>query len=197
MTGSWKGQIDGWPDVLRCMPDDSTVIRAGAVVAGSGKFAILPGPCPTEIERQPMESAQRAAVAGARVLRGGAFHVHIAPCAFRCIGLEGLQLPARAEQATGLATVTEVITAAKATQAAQYADILRIGCSLDGVARHARPRSADGCLRRTPSLRGLCSRLRGCLVQTKRSPRRPLLRFHSVDPHFGPGVTAALHGETE
>jgi 3-deoxy-7-phosphoheptulonate synthase len=87
----------------------------------------MAGPCSVETERQLLDTAERVARAGAKVLRGGAFKPRTSPYAFQGLGLEGLKLLARARAATGLAIVTEVMAAADAPMVADYADILQIG----------------------------------------------------------------------
>jgi 3-deoxy-7-phosphoheptulonate synthase len=93
-----------------------------------------------------METAERVAAAGARVLRGGAFKPRSSPYAFQGLGLEGLKLLAAARASTGLAIVTEVMAAADAAMVAEYADILQIGSRsmenyalLEAAAKTGRP----------------------------------------------------------
>jgi 3-deoxy-7-phosphoheptulonate synthase len=125
--GNWNEQFADAPDVLKQRPDHKSVVRAGGVEIGGRKFVTMAGPCSVETERQLMETAERVAFAGARVLRGGAFKPRSSPYAFQGLGLEGLRLLARARARTGLAVVTEVMAAADAALVAEYADILQIG----------------------------------------------------------------------
>ena len=127
MGGSWKDQFADAPDVLKAAPDQKTVVRVGEIAIGGSEFVTMAGPCSVETERQLMETAERIAAAGARVLRGGAFKPRTSPYAFQGLGLEGLRLLARARAATGLAVVTEVMAAVDAPMVAEYADILQIG----------------------------------------------------------------------
>ena len=127
MAGSWKDQFADAPDVLKSAPEQKTVVRVADIAIGDGEFVTMAGPCSVETERQLMETAERVAAAGARVLRGGAFKPRTSPYAFQGLGLEGLRLLARARAATGLAVVTEVMAAADAPLVAEYADILQIG----------------------------------------------------------------------
>ncbi len=123
----WKDQFADAPDVLKTTPDQKTIVWAGRVAIGGEEFVTMAGPCSVETERQLMETAERVAARGARVLRGGAFKPRSSPYAFQGLGLEGLKLLAAARDATGLAIVTEVMTAADAPLVAEYADILQIG----------------------------------------------------------------------
>jgi len=144
--GGWKDQFADAPDVLKRAPDDKTVVWAGGVAIGGDAFVTMAGPCSVETERQLMETAERVAGAGARVLRGGAFKPRSSPYAFQGLGLEGLKLLAAARASTGLAIVTEVMAAADAAMVAEYADILQIGSRsmenyalLEAAAKTGRP----------------------------------------------------------
>ncbi len=146
MGGGWKDQFADAPDVLKSAPEDKTVVWAGGVAIGGDEFVTMAGPCSVETERQLMETAERVAAAGARVLRGGAFKPRSSPYAFQGLGLAGLKLLAAARAATGLAIVTEVMAAADAPMVAEYADILQIGSRsmenyalLEAAAKTGRP----------------------------------------------------------
>ena len=143
---AWKDQFADAPDVLKKAPDDHQIVKAGGVAVGDGTFVTMAGPCSVETERQLMETAQRVAAAGARILRGGAFKPRSSPYAFQGLGVEGLKLLAAAREATGLAIVTEVMAASDAPMVAEYADILQIGSRsmenyalLEAAARTGRP----------------------------------------------------------
>lgn len=127
MPGDWKDQFADAPDVLKTEPDQRTVVWAADVAIGGDAFVTMAGPCSIETERQLLQTAERVAAAGARVLRGGAFKPRTSPYAFQGLGLEGLRLLAKARAATGLAVVTEVMNPADAPLVAEYADILQIG----------------------------------------------------------------------
>jgi len=144
--GGWIEQFADAPDVLKSVPEQTTVVWARGVAIGGGEFVTMAGPCSVETERQLMETAERVAAAGARVLRGGAFKPRSSPYAFQGLGLEGLKLLAAAREATGLAIVTEVMAAADAPLVAEYADILQIGSRsmenyalLEAAARTGKP----------------------------------------------------------
>ena len=125
--GNWNEQFADAPDVLKETPDQKGVVRVDGVEIGGRDFVTMAGPCSVEAERQLMETAERVAFAGARVLRGGAFKPRTSPYAFQGLGIEGLKLLAKARERTGLAVVTEVMAAADASLVAEYADILQIG----------------------------------------------------------------------
>lgn len=146
MGGGWQDQFADAPDVLKTSPDQKNVVWAGNVAIGGDEFVTMAGPCSVETERQLMETAESVAAAGAHVLRGGAFKPRSSPYAFQGLGLEGLKILARARAATGLAIVTEVMSAADAPMVAEYADILQIGSRsmenyalLEAAAKTGRP----------------------------------------------------------
>ena len=124
---AWLEQFADSPDALKSTPEQQTIVRAGGVEIGGGEFVTMAGPCSVETERQLMETAEHVARCGARVLRGGAFKPRSSPYAFQGLGLQGLKLLAAARVATGLAVVTEVMSADDAPLVAEYADILQIG----------------------------------------------------------------------
>ena len=66
-------------------------------------------------------------LAGARILRGGAFKPRSFPYAFQGHGLEGLKMLARAREESGLPIVTEVMSECDVPLVAEYANILQIG----------------------------------------------------------------------
>ena len=80
-----------------------------------------------ESERQLMQTAEAVALAGARVLRGGAFKPRSSPYSFQGLGLDGLKLLAKARANTGLAIVTEVMSETDVDLVAEYADIMQVG----------------------------------------------------------------------
>src|SRR5580698_4401982 len=144
--GGWIEQFADAPDVLKSAAEQRRVVLAGGVAVGGEEFVTMAGPCSVETECQLMETAERVAAKGARVLRGGAFKPRSSPYAFQGLGLEGLKLLAAARDATGLAIVTEVMSAADAPLVAEYADILQIGSRsmenyalLEAAARTGRP----------------------------------------------------------
>src|SRR5271166_5647737 len=66
-------------------------------------------------------------VAGASLLRGGAYKPRSSPYAFQGLGETGLKILAEVRQATGLPVVTEVVDPADVDLVASYADMLQVG----------------------------------------------------------------------
>lgn len=106
---------------------EPTVIRAGSLVIGTKRVAVVAGPCSVENEKQILETAQAVKAAGATGLRGGAFKPRTSPYSFQGMKEEGLKLLALAREATGLAIVTEVMAAEDIPLMERYADVLQIG----------------------------------------------------------------------
>ncbi|HEY6344585.1 MAG TPA: 3-deoxy-7-phosphoheptulonate synthase, partial [Bryobacteraceae bacterium] len=104
-----------------------TEIAVGQAVIGGDEFVVMAGPCSVENERQILESAEIAARAGAKILRGGAFKPRTSPYDFQGLEEEGLKLLDKARRATGLRIITEVMSDSDVGLVSDYADILQIG----------------------------------------------------------------------
>jgi 3-deoxy-7-phosphoheptulonate synthase len=106
---------------------ENTVVRVGDVTIGDGSLTVMAGPCSVESRAQLFETADAVALAGARILRGGAFKPRTSPYSFQGLGVEGLRYLAEARERTGLPVVTEVMEPNQVEIVNQYADILQIG----------------------------------------------------------------------
>jgi 3-deoxy-7-phosphoheptulonate synthase len=106
---------------------ERTIVRAGSLVVGGGHIGIIAGPCSVENEDQILQVAQAVKAGGATALRGGAFKPRTSPYAFQGLKEVGLELLAKAREATGLAIVTEVMTPHHVELVADHADVLQIG----------------------------------------------------------------------
>src|SRR3989338_6575755 len=103
-----------------------TVVRVGNVKVGAG-FSIIAGPSSVESEEQTLETAHAVKVAGADMLRGGAFKPRTSPYAFQGLGLKGLKILEKAREITGLPIETEVLDTRDVSWVCEYADVLQIG----------------------------------------------------------------------
>jgi len=74
-----------------------------------------------------VETAKAVRAAGGTALRGGAFKPRTSPYAFQGLKEDGLRILAAAREETGLAVVTEVISAMDVPLVASYADVLQVG----------------------------------------------------------------------
>ena len=87
----------------------------------------MAGPCAIESREQIFHAATVVASSGARFLRGGAFKVRTAPTAFQGLGWDGWKLLREAADATGLLTVSEILTEEQIEPARRYIDFAQIG----------------------------------------------------------------------
>jgi 3-deoxy-7-phosphoheptulonate synthase len=94
---------------------------------GGTEVVLMAGPCSVESEAQIVGIAHRLRETGATVLRGGAFKPRTSPYAFQGLGVQGLELLARARAESGLAIVTEALETDTVEVVAEYADIIQIG----------------------------------------------------------------------
>ena len=96
--------------VSREFRKERSAIKLNGIEIGGAELIVMAGPCSVESEKQIMQTAEGVAAAGAKVLRGGAFKPRTSPYDFQGMELEGLKLLRKAKEATGLATVTEVMS---------------------------------------------------------------------------------------
>ena len=146
MRANWHERFAESPDVLKSTRRQQTVVPALDLEIGGDEFITMAGPCSVETEFQLMATANHVRRAGARILRGGAFKPRSSPYAFQGLGLQGLQMLARARNESGLAIITEVMQEDDVPLVAEYADILQIGTRnmenyslLEAAARSGRP----------------------------------------------------------
>ena len=117
-----------YKQVSREWQEESTVVSlSNGTRIGGTDLVIMAGPCAVESEGQILGIAHRLREMGATVLRGGAFKPRTSPYSFQGLGLEGLELLARAREETGLAIVTEALDPDGVDLVSQYADIVQIG----------------------------------------------------------------------
>jgi 3-deoxy-7-phosphoheptulonate synthase len=106
---------------------DPTLITIDGKSYGGNVKIMIAGPCSVESEAQIVESAKLIKIAGANMLRGGAFKPRTNPYHFQGLGLEGLKYLRKAKEETGLPIVTEVMEASDVELVAEYADVMQIG----------------------------------------------------------------------
>jgi 3-deoxy-7-phosphoheptulonate synthase len=97
------------------------------VVVGDGHFVVIGGPCSVESREQIVATAEAVAAAGGVMLRGGAFKPRTSPYAFQGLRWEGVALLAEASRATGLPSVSEVMSIDQVERMAASVDLLQIG----------------------------------------------------------------------
>jgi 3-deoxy-7-phosphoheptulonate synthase len=111
----------------RSFRPEGTIVKIGDVEIGGGRVVVMAGPCSVESREQIERSAELVALAGARVIRGGAFKPRSSPYSFQGLGEEGLKLMREAADRNGLLVVSEVMESSQIPLVSQYASILQIG----------------------------------------------------------------------
>ncbi|MCW5936802.1 MAG: 3-deoxy-7-phosphoheptulonate synthase [Fimbriimonadaceae bacterium] len=104
-----------------------TTVRAKDVAVGPGHFVVFGGPCSVESYEQFRAAADLVKETGGQVLRGGAFKPRTSPYSFQGLHEEGLKIIKQVADETGLATVSEVMSADMVETVASYVDMLQIG----------------------------------------------------------------------
>lgn len=134
-------RLEGLPNVLQVIHvtqpykqvsrewrQEPTIVElANGTRIGGDEVVLMAGPCSVESLDQIVGIAHRLRQSGASLLRGGAFKPRTSPYAFQGLGVEGLQLLARAREESGLAIVTEALETDTVDVVAEYADVIQIG----------------------------------------------------------------------
>jgi 3-deoxy-7-phosphoheptulonate synthase len=107
--------------------EERSQVKVDGFSFGGTRVGVIAGPCTVEDEETTIETARFVKAHGAVALRGGAFKPRTSPYAFQGLEEKGLEILARAREETGLAVVTEVISASHVEMVARYADVLQIG----------------------------------------------------------------------
>ncbi len=111
----------------REMHPDDTVVRLPQTTIGPGTFTLIAGPCSVEDEEMILRTADFLVSHGIRLMRAGAFKPRSSPYAFQGMGLEGLDILARARRQTGIGIVTELMDTDNADAVEEVADVIQIG----------------------------------------------------------------------
>jgi 3-deoxy-7-phosphoheptulonate synthase len=112
-----------------------------------------------------MDTAEGVRIAGARILRGGAFKPRTSPYDFQGMELEGLKLLRKAKEATGLAIITEVMSDRDVDLVAEYADIMQVGAR--NMQNFALLKSLGKCGRPVLLKRGMSSTIKELLMSAE------------------------------
>lgn len=107
-------------------PEDS-VIDVSGVKIGGRKLTVIAGPCSVENEKQIVGVAKSVKLAGAALLRGGAFKPRTSPYSFQGLKEEGLDLLKIARKETGLPIVTEIMSARMLERFVEDIDLIQVG----------------------------------------------------------------------
>ncbi len=111
---------------------DNTIIeipnnRGQVIRIGGSRFTTIAGPCAVESREQIFEAARRVSMAGAVMLRGGAYKPRTSPYAFQGMGAEGVKLLKEAGEKYGLPVSTEIVSADYIPEMIDYIDVYQIG----------------------------------------------------------------------
>lgn len=161
MSSQWNGQFSCFDLVARTDEHSRTLVRVNDIIIGGNQFVVMAGPCAVESESQLLETAEFVALAGARILRGGAYKPRSSPYSFQGLGVEGLKILRKARELTGLAIVTEAMSPEDVGIIAEYADILQVGTR--SMENYALLEALGRCGRPVLLKRGMTARLEDLL----------------------------------
>lgn len=157
MNPRWNGQFSCFDLVAKTEQHPRSVVAVGDLEIGGGDFVVMAGPCAVESESQLLQTAEAVAVAGARILRGGAYKPRSSPYAFQGLGVDGLKILRKAREATGLAIITEVMSEEDVDLIAEYADLMQVGTR--SMENYALLEALGGCGRPVLLKRGMTATL--------------------------------------
>lgn len=113
--------------VSREFKHDDTIFKINDVEFGGNETIVMAGPCSIESREQMFTIAESVAMAGAKVLRGGAFKPRTSPYAFQGMGEEGLKIMREACDKYNLVMITEAMDKDQIELINEYTDIIQVG----------------------------------------------------------------------
>lgn len=119
--------MEGYKLASKTFKPEASIIDIKGVKIGGRELVMMAGPCAVESREQMMAVAEVVKRSGAKFLRGGAFKPRTSPYSFQGLEEEGLKILKEASEATGLLTITEVISERSVEIAANYVDMFQIG----------------------------------------------------------------------
>lgn len=99
----------------------------GGLQVGGQQVFLMAGPCSVESYDQTRRTAEAIALAGGRVLRGGAYKPRTSPDTFQGLGRPGLEILRQVADEHNLLVVTEALAVEHVPTVAEMADIIQIG----------------------------------------------------------------------
>jgi 3-deoxy-7-phosphoheptulonate synthase len=108
-------------------PAGSVVEVSKGVRVGGPEVVIMAGPCAVESAEQINAIAERVALCGAKLLRGGAFKPRSSPYTFQGLGEQALKFMREAADRNGLGVVSEVMDPSQIQLMLPYVDLLQVG----------------------------------------------------------------------
>jgi 3-deoxy-7-phosphoheptulonate synthase len=106
---------------------EGSLIKVGNAEVGGKRIAVIAGPCAVESAEQVEAAADAVKLAGAHMLRGGAFKPRTSPYAFQGLEGEGLKMLEHAGRRVGLPVVTEIMDPHDIDLVIEHADMLQVG----------------------------------------------------------------------
>jgi len=94
---------------------------------GESYCTVIAGPCAVEGWDDYLALARILAESGAHILRGGVFKPRTSPYSFKGLGIEGIEIIARAREITGLPVITEIMDIRDLDLLYNRVDILQVG----------------------------------------------------------------------
>ncbi len=161
MNPKWNGQFSCFDLVAKSDQCHRSVVQVRDIEIGGTDFVVMAGPCAVESETQLLQTAEAVSMAGARILRGGAYKPRSSPYAFQGLGVEGLRILRKAREETGLAIITEVMSEEDVDLIAEYADIMQVGTR--SMENYALLEALGGCDRPVLLKRGMTATLEDLL----------------------------------
>ena len=106
----------------------NTVVDVSGIPIGGNTVQVIAGPCSVETAPQMAAAAEVVKLAGARLMRGGAFKPRTSPYTFQGKGVEGLDLLRSAADVQRLPIVTELMDVRMLETFMRYdVDLIQIG----------------------------------------------------------------------
>ena len=111
----------------RAFKKEDTIVNVSGVKIGENKPVIIAGPCSVESEEQVINIAKSVKLAGASILRGGAFKPRTSPYAFQGLALDGLKILKLAKEEVGIPIVREIVSIRHLEEFDNTVDMIQIG----------------------------------------------------------------------
>ena len=111
----------------RAFKKEDTIVNVSGVKIGENKPVIIAGPCSVESEEQVINIAKSVNLAGASILRGGAFKPRTSPYAFQGLALDGLKILKLAKEEVGIPIVSEIVSIRHLEEFDNTVDMIQIG----------------------------------------------------------------------
>ena len=103
------------------------MVKINGVSIGGPEVVVIAGPCSVESREQLLDTAHAVKLAGASMLRGGAYKPRTSPYDFQGLGIEALKILQQAKKETGLPVVTEVMSTEDIDIICEHVDMLQVG----------------------------------------------------------------------